>query len=164
MSECPSCHRYAPPDSETGYDADELCRACERAADETVNHTDDKRTRKLAVAAVAWNRARVFAERLKAAREFCLCELADEGHQDEDFAFHRPGATQSQWHEKPCWKDWTMGPNGEDPERAPESEWCDSCRLRQRIHEAYKLAVRTRGARMRVLQRYARELSKTEAA
>lgn len=28
MSDCPVCHRWAPPDSETGYDADELCPYC----------------------------------------------------------------------------------------------------------------------------------------
>lgn len=37
--ECPRCGRWAPPDPETGYDADELCPECkDMFADE---HPDD---------------------------------------------------------------------------------------------------------------------------
>ena len=27
---CPACGRYAPPDPETGYDADDICPTCAR--------------------------------------------------------------------------------------------------------------------------------------
>jgi hypothetical protein len=33
MSECPQCHRWFPPDNETGYDADGLCPVCEEEED-----------------------------------------------------------------------------------------------------------------------------------
>lgn len=28
--ECPACGRYAPPDPDTGYDADDICGECSR--------------------------------------------------------------------------------------------------------------------------------------
>lgn len=105
----------------------------------------------LAEAALAWNRSRVFVERLKDARGICWCERAELHPLIED-------NTQ----EKPCWKNWHENADGDDFARDPEPQWCASCQLRQLFHNALRLAMATRGARLRGMQRRAYNISRAE--
>ncbi len=52
MSECPSCHRHAPPDSETGYDANDFCPDCQHREDLNNELCEDDGRRK--TLAEAW--------------------------------------------------------------------------------------------------------------
>lgn len=116
---------------------------------------------KVAEAAVAWNRVRVFCERLREARSVYICERAKEGHASIQF--------DADWNETtdyralpdaPCWKNWHENHYGDDLELDHGTMWCHSCRTRTLIHQAYLAAVRKRGARMRLIERYALLASK----
>lgn len=41
---CTNCGRYAPPDPETGYDADDLCPDCRASEEDAVTDPDDTET------------------------------------------------------------------------------------------------------------------------
>lgn len=103
---------------------------------------------RVAAAAAAWNFARVRALELKTERDGYLCELAEaadpSGHLHED-----------QKRTEPCWKSWEDGFGDEDRTRLEESEWCESCRRRERVHLTITAANKRRGAALRVLMRYA---------
>lgn len=96
----------------------------------------------LAEAAIAFETARRIAANLKAARNGCRCEQA--GADEPEV-----GASGTD----PCWKQWQDV--DDDRERLDEEQWCATCRHRQRLHEAYRKAMKTRGARRRVFQRHA---------
>lgn len=96
----------------------------------------------LAQAALEFDLARRVALQLKNQRNACRCERAEPDDPDV-------GANGT----VPCWKDWLDGVD--DRYLPPLDEWCGPCRERQRLHEAYRQAMTTRGARLRVLQRFA---------
>ena len=93
-------------------------------------------------AAILFDQARREAVRIKFERGACLCELAERAEPETNW-----DGTD------PCWKNWQDGP--EDRTLAAESEWCDTCRRRQRLHEQYRVAMKIRGARMRQFFRLA---------
>jgi hypothetical protein len=114
---------------------------------------------KVAAAAVAWNRARVFCERLREARSMYICEKAKEGNEHLRFSGQPDDWNETEaWRalaDAPCWKNWHENAYGDDLELEPKWKWCRSCHTRTLIHQAYRAAVLRRGARMRVLQRFA---------
>lgn len=95
----------------------------------------------LAQAALEFDLARRVAASIAAQRGAIYCERAESDLAD----FPRQP--------KPCWK--TFEDTGQDIERLDDELWCANCRRRQQIHRAYQKAARTRGARMRVLHRFA---------
>ena len=96
----------------------------------------------LTVATMAWNRARVLLVRLRAARAECRCERCEREEPEVGFAGTEP-----------CWKQWIDIFDG-DRVRVTRG-WCATCELRERIHLAFRAAMRVRGARQRVMQRLA---------
>jgi hypothetical protein len=98
----------------------------------------------LSSAAIRWNRSRIFALRLRDARGDCQCGVEEA----DDPLIAVSNGTPA------CWKRYVDRYDG-DPARLEESKWCPTCRRRQRIHEAFRAAMRTRGARMRAMQRCA---------
>lgn len=141
--------------------------------------------RRLVVARSSDDMLRSFTE-IRAARSYflserngLLCERAEPVSQrDHDEAqaeatsdplatFEFPQPTQ----EEACWKmarKWEDGPYRArfyfDP---PQSEWCESCRRRQKMSEAYRSASRQHGAALRGLIRRGKrlmELGKAVAA
>ncbi len=96
---------------------------------------------RLAAAALKFDDARILAVRLRAERGELRCE---NGEIDEEG--NKIG--------EPCWKKWISGV--EDVTRLDRAEWCEPCLERQKTHEAYRLAVRARGAAARSLQQAAK--------
>ena len=101
----------------------------------------------LSVALIRWEIAREKAADLREARAQIECTrvIAYSADLDAGEAYDPPLA---------CWKDWRDGV--EDKSLAPESEWCESCRKRQRIHEQYRAATKHRGAKLREMRRLAK--------
>lgn len=114
-------------------------------------------TEKLAASAMAWNRMRLLVIAIRECRATLMCPLAKEGSNlcpwDDDA--DAPNAVYDALPDSPCWK--REGNRDEDGRWVPHyTIWCPSCRLRQRIHEAYRACMQLRGARLRVMQQYAR--------
>ena len=104
----------------------------------------------LSVALIRWEIAREKAAELREARAAIECEHVSA---DETAAIECSGFLSST-PPTPCWKDWRDGI--EDRTLAPQSEWCESCRARQRIHEQYRAATTHRGAKLREMRRLAK--------
>lgn len=96
---------------------------------------------RIAFAAIQYDRARCDAERIRAERAAVHCERSECEYE---------ARSKDQW--KPCWKNYQDDGCG-DQYLADQSEWCPSCRLRQRIHDAHHQAMVKRGARLRELHR-----------
>ena len=101
----------------------------------------------LSVALIRWEIAREQAADLREARPRIECRRVMSYATDLD---------AGEAHDPPlaCWKDWRDGI--EDRTLAPQSEWCDSCRARQRNHEQYRAATKHRGAKLREMRRLAK--------
>lgn len=99
-------------------------------------------TAEISGAAIRFEIARRVALVLKNRRNECLCE-------ETESAEPEVGLDEI----SPCWKRYID--IYDDQERLGESEWCETCRRRQRLHEAYRRAMKIRGGRMRTFQRVA---------
>jgi hypothetical protein len=120
------------------------------------SHTPDRggvlRAIRLADAAATWNSARLDALRLKEERDGTFCE--------SELAYHEAlkAYSESDWERStpepptPCWK------NREDGVLTDEQ--CAGCTKRYEIHKQMKAANVVRGARLRVLQRFAAKWTK----
>jgi hypothetical protein len=98
----------------------------------------------LSKAALDFELARRVAISLKDQRGACFCEEAEPAEPEVGLM---DGV-------EPCWKryEWTQP---DDTERLEEEKWCPTCVRRQRLHEAYRKAMRVRGAKMRTFHRLA---------
>jgi hypothetical protein len=115
---------------------------------------------RLAEAAAAWNVARVESARLRKERAAILCE--NEAAYEAKFTTWeesgRVGAPPSN-QSTPCWK------SREDPDGLmPLDEQCDACQRRYGVHQQLVKANIRRGARLRVLQRYAADYAAAVAS
>ena len=94
--------------------------------------------------AIRWNKMRREALDLKRARNTEDCErtfsLNDSSTEPED-AGQR---LYERWH--PCWREET-------------DDWCESCLRRQRFHDSYLAAAKSRGALLRRLERLVEAVS-----
>lgn len=101
----------------------------------------------VADAAIAWERARQEANRLKSERASFRCEHESEAEYNEHGYLTAEGVPA-------CWRQHWQDQQGRDC-TMPVAEWCQPCRDRQVVHEAYSAVVRRRGGLMRSLQRRA---------
>jgi hypothetical protein len=116
----------------------------------------------LVMATVAWDACCQTINRTKAERGAVMCEhecprFDDLGEDDE-----RDGIFVSAPKE-PCWKPIGHDEDGR-PIYSPQSEWCESCRRRQAIHEQWRAAKKSHGPllrRVRMLARRCMKLTET---
>lgn len=103
----------------------------------------------IAERAVAWADARRLVASLRRQRNGSECEHEwnpDGSDADESFAAGHPNAGLA------CWK--LRYTNDEsDSGQAPDDEWCEPCRIRQRLHEEYRTAVKDAGRLQSALMR-----------
>ena len=101
----------------------------------------------VADSAVAWDQSRREAKRLRGERASMRCEHESQAEYNE----HGSLTAEA---EQACWRKSWQDSLGRD-RTVPVGDWCEPCRQRQAIHEAYTKAVHRRQALMRWLQRRA---------
>lgn len=100
----------------------------------------------VAEATIAWDQCRRESVRLKAERASFRCEYECEAEYDD---MGRPTYDG----DPACWRNVRTDQYGDHP--LDVSDWCEPCRQRQKVHDAYRMAVRRRQGLLRGLQRRA---------
>lgn len=100
----------------------------------------------VAEAAIEWDQVRRESARLKAQRASFKCEHECQADYDDMGRVTHDG-------DPACWHNVRTDQYGDHP--LDVSEWCEPCRQRQAVHEAYRAAVRRRQGLLRGLQRRA---------
>lgn len=101
----------------------------------------------VAEAAILWDQSRREAARLRSERASIRCEHEVGAEYDDEGRCTYGG-------DEPCWRNQDQDQQGR-ARLEMESQWCQPCRRRQRVHEQYQRAVARRQGLMRSLQRRA---------
>ena len=104
---------------------------------------------------------RALRDRLRAERAALFCERAEPTTVDENFETH-PTQAEACWKAARKWKD--DGYHRRFYLDPPPSQWCESCRKRQEVSDAYREAVRHHGGALRGLLRRGKTLVSVRAA